>query len=59
MNTEKRKELKFVWAPTSTDGRIVSVIEWHDDIVIACEFAIYRMKTGPDDNAAPIVEGLA
>ena len=39
---------EFVWAPSSMDGAIVSTILWRDDIIIACEYAVYRMSQGPE-----------
>ena len=38
---------EFVWAPKSSDGAIVSMVQWRDDIIIACEYGIFRMGGDP------------
>ena len=45
---------EFVWAPTPQDGTIVSTILWRDDIIIACQYAVYRMSQGPEITAQKI-----
>ena len=32
---------EFVWAPSVEDGAIVSIVQWRDEIVIACQYAVY------------------
>ena len=41
---------QFLWAPPEESGRIVSMVQWHDHIIIACEYALYRVRQKDGDD---------
>ena len=44
--------MQFLWAPSGEAGRIVSMIQFRDHIIIACEYAVYRVRQKEGDDVA-------
>ena len=48
---------KFTWVPPEEAGKLVAITNWHDDIIIACEYRVYRMwKDHNDETTVELVE---
>ena len=47
------KHATFAWSPPPMAGRVVSIVGWRNDVVIACEYRIYLMTM--DEQGHPVI----
>lgn len=58
MSAEKRKGMQFLWKPGDTDGAVVSMIQYREHVIVACQYAVYRIRQKEGDDVLVEVEKI-